>query len=217
MEACLVGWRGVNVPFPRSGIRPMLEHGLVKRSIAQTTFPHPRRCPAAGVGECWGGGVGPNTTRRQRRAEYRLRRRRTMNGPAQEHPATGGRRRTGRFFHFHGPEKLSVETVCQLSPNADGDGSALKNIPLTNSMHTATLHDVAFSPDGRQIVSGHVDGTIRAWDSHSGQQTLTFRGPILLQGTRQVRGIGETWLPASNVCRRMLRMREKNDAHESDG
>ena len=35
---------------------------------------------------------------------------------------------------------------------------------------------VAFSPDGRRIVSGSYDETLKVWDALTGQETLTLNG-----------------------------------------
>jgi len=38
--------------------------------------------------------------------------------------------------------------------------------------HTEGVTSVAFSPDGKQIVSGSDDRTVRRWDAATGQQLL---------------------------------------------
>ena len=35
---------------------------------------------------------------------------------------------------------------------------------------------MAFSPDGRRIVSGSDDKTVKVWDAATGQETLTLKG-----------------------------------------
>jgi WD40 repeat protein len=42
--------------------------------------------------------------------------------------------------------------------------------------HTSEVLSVNFSPDGKRIVSGSHDETVRVWDAHTGQQALTLRG-----------------------------------------
>lgn len=41
--------------------------------------------------------------------------------------------------------------------------------------HSATVHAVAFSPDGRWIISGSADQTIRIWDSETGRLKQTLQ------------------------------------------
>src|SRR5206468_2908460 len=47
---------------------------------------------------------------------------------------------------------------------------------LTLKGHTGSVHSVAFSPDGKRIVSGSADKTLKVWDATSGQETLTLKG-----------------------------------------
>jgi WD40 repeat protein len=35
---------------------------------------------------------------------------------------------------------------------------------------------VSFSPDGKRIVSGSSDNTLKVWDAQTGQETLTLKG-----------------------------------------
>ena len=46
------------------------------------------------------------------------------------------------------------------------------------------MTSVAFSPDGKRIVSGSGDRTVKVWDATTGQETLTLKGH-----TRTVRSV----------------------------
>jgi WD40 repeat protein len=73
--------------------------------------------------------------------------------------------------------------------------------PALLSGHQGPVNSVAFSPDGRYIVSGSNDGTIRLWDVHSSEMIL---GPLNCHfryissvafssdGTRIVSGTGDS-------------------------
>src|SRR5262249_35025557 len=47
---------------------------------------------------------------------------------------------------------------------------------ITLKGHTGVVLSVAFSPDGKRLVSGSEDQTVKVWDAHTGQQPLTLKG-----------------------------------------
>jgi WD40 repeat protein len=67
-----------------------------------------------------------------------------------------------------------------------GEGAESKTVQLwdahrgkltaTLAGHTGPVWSVAFSPDGRRLVSGSTDQTIRVWDLATGQPVETLRG-----------------------------------------
>ena len=42
--------------------------------------------------------------------------------------------------------------------------------------HDAPVYSVAFSPDGKLIVSGSLDRTLKIWDANSGQELQKLTG-----------------------------------------
>ena len=44
------------------------------------------------------------------------------------------------------------------------------------SGHTATVYTVAFSPDGKSIVSGSEDALVKIWDVATGAEVSSFAG-----------------------------------------
>lgn len=47
---------------------------------------------------------------------------------------------------------------------------------LTLSGHGSDVVSVAFSPDGKRILSGSLDGTLKIWNAGTGEETTTLRG-----------------------------------------
>ena len=48
--------------------------------------------------------------------------------------------------------------------------------PLTFKGHSEPVSSVSFSPDGKRIVSGSWDKTVKVWDAQTGQEQLTLKG-----------------------------------------
>lgn len=101
-----------------------------------------------------------------------------------------------------GPERISVVAVQTLSPITAAamsrdmrfiatavDGRSLviwdtaAGRPVRTLVgHQKTIHSLAFSPDGKQLLSGSADATAILWDPATGEQIRTFRGhagPVL--------------------------------------
>jgi WD40 repeat protein len=68
--------------------------------------------------------------------------------------------------------------VCLLLVGVVGCGSASDEGRelLTLEGHSGGVTSVAFSPDGKRIVSGSYDNTVKVWDAETGQETLTLKG-----------------------------------------
>src|SRR5262249_36314426 len=47
---------------------------------------------------------------------------------------------------------------------------------LTLTGHTGRVSSVAFSPDGRRLVSEAADRTLKVWDAQTGREVVTYKG-----------------------------------------
>ena len=81
--------------------------------------------------------------------------------------------------------------------------------PLTLRGHRSDVASVAFSPDGRSIVSGDFNGKIKVWDAETGKEIRTLRvheGPVESvafspDGRRIVSGISCCWNNKNNTVK----------------
>jgi len=68
--------------------------------------------------------------------------------------------------------------------NAQVDESADGGPAITLQAHTESITDIAFSPDGSQLATASLDGTIRLWDALDGSPVRTIAGH--LAGVRSI-------------------------------
>ena len=77
----------------------------------------------------------------------------------------------------------------QQRPGQDGEGMGCRRParkPSPSRGTPAVCPSVAFSPDGKRLVSGSEDETVKVWDAETGQETLTLKGHT---GQCQQRGV----------------------------
>ena len=62
----------------------------------------------------------------------------------------------------------------QVAQQPSGESEQAKELTLKG--HSGWVNSVSFSPDGKRIVSGSVDKTLKVWDAETGQEVLTLNG-----------------------------------------
>ncbi|HEX2066138.1 MAG TPA: hypothetical protein VHI93_04925, partial [Candidatus Thermoplasmatota archaeon] len=62
------------------------------------------------------------------------------------------------------------------TPRDRAESSDCTQATLTLKGHASHVYGVAFSPDGKRIVSGSGDMTVRVWDAITGGEAHTLRG-----------------------------------------
>ncbi len=97
----------------------------------------------------------------------------------------------GEEVRFKTPLSEIIAAVCQLEVTVSDEPSSrdplppkpsrpeapvCRSGPMTLRGHEGPVRSVAYSPDGRRIVSGSADGTLRIWNVVSGAVLLVLRG-----------------------------------------
>ena len=62
----------------------------------------------------------------------------------------------------------TCEGECICTRDEDGDLEIDDECPVTG--HSGPVYSVAYSPDGKHIVSGSFDNTVKVWDSQTGTE-----------------------------------------------
>ena len=62
----------------------------------------------------------------------------------------------------------------QVAQQPSGESEQAKELTLKG--HLGRVTSVSFSPDGKRIVSGCFDSTLKVWDAETGQELLTLKG-----------------------------------------
>jgi len=69
---------------------------------------------------------------------------------------------------------LLVIQALKLAPSPEASGFLINNdsaaFPISRMMHDGPVYAVAFSPDGKFVVSGSYDNTARVWDVATGKE-----------------------------------------------
>ncbi len=75
-----------------------------------------------------------------------------------------------------GRERRVTATLAERPRARAADATAVPHLMLDTGGHMATVTGIAFTPDGKQIVSASIDKTVRVWDVETGKTVRMIRG-----------------------------------------
>src|SRR5438067_2341312 len=75
---------------------------------------------------------------------------------------------SARFILFI--SAVSIVATVSAQENPPGMVADLKG-------HSDVIYSIAFTPDGKQVVSGSFDNTVKLWEAKTGKEIRTFGGP----------------------------------------